>query len=312
MKKWLAGILIVLTALVLAALAWLAVTVRQVAEEAFEPLTALNLGQVHVYEDMAMTAGEGFSAFVMAQYRSREDPTDLRQEALKAMTGAQGWHVEPVEAVQYRAVMAACLETPLPLEPAGDTVFEAWFFRCGDAYPASLPDARPDGDFALVFFDRETGAFLALTEEPVVSATAALPWTGLGLAQAGVLCPEGVLLRQAGDESVMALLLPDDARIQAERCFQSAGWRWGSVTQAEFTALMDAVQEEVWPRLLPVEGIVFDAWYWQGVSAGLPGQARYFPAALREQGVTDTQRWLAAFYDRESGLMVLVQRGWTE
>ena len=128
-------------------------------------LSALNLPGVHVYRDMAMHGGEGFHAFVMPWYRSREDPTDLRQSALADMMLAPGWHVEPVDT----SVLWGLADAELPLQPASGTVCEAWFLRVNDVYPAAWPAARPDGQWTAALFDADTGVFYLLTEKTVGS-----------------------------------------------------------------------------------------------------------------------------------------------
>ena len=70
----------------------------------------------------------------------------------------------------------------------------------------------------------------------------------------------------------------------------SADWHEGSVQRDEFVRLMGFMQEEVWPQLLPPEGTDFDL------------------CLQQDPDKTNHRLWRDAWYDRESGLLVICER----
>lgn len=244
--------------------------VRSVDRQIGADLSALNLPGVWVYRDMAMQSGEGFSAFVMPHYKSHNDPVDLRQEALDAMASAEGWHVEAVTAAALEELLRCC-QVSVPLHPAADAVYDAWFFRHEDAYPTALPLERPSGQWTLCFFDRDNGTYITLTEAETAQDADALalrspemlPLSALGLevlqGRLGVL----PILQQEPPLRLTALLVPDGLRGQfASQIAASGAWHEGNVSSGEFSAQLERMQEEVWPCLYPAADVVFD-WCWQ-------------------------------------------------
>lgn len=277
MKKLISAILIALLLLLLAA----GMTLAHVRASIWADLSALNLPGVQVYQDMAMRSGEGFHAFVMPWYRSREDLTDLRQLALAEMMAAPGWHVEAVDA----SALWALPDAELPLQPEPGTVCEAWFLRVGDTYPSAWPDDRPDGDWTLALFDADTGVFYLLTEDSVCSVGEWNP-VQVGLGKLAADWGHFPVITQSGKVRLTALTIPAGCRDYAEaRMAASADWAEVSVPRAEFVRLMKAVQEEVCPQLLPPEGTDFDLRYQQASDGGVD-----------------------AWYDRDSGLLVICER----
>lgn len=239
--------------LILPALAGLAV--HEVRGSILEDLSALNLPGVQVYREMSMTAGKGFLAQVMPWYERRDAPGDLRAEALEAISDADGWHVTPIPAASYEALMLG-FGIRLPLHPPQGTVFEAWFFRQEDAFPDALPDAPPAGPWTLAFFDRDTGVFISLTDA-VLPPDAAFPAESCGLED---LHWEGLLvLRQETPFPLAALEVPAFLRgAVLQRLLTAPGWQRIRITGESFSDRLNRMQEEVHPHLYPAEGVVFE------------------------------------------------------
>lgn len=277
MKKLISAILLAVLLLLLA----VGMTLAHVRASIWADLSALNLPGVHVYRDMAMRSGEGFHAFAMPWYRSREDPTDLRQLAVAEMMAAPGWHVEAVDA----SVLWGLSDAELPLQPEPGTVCEAWFLRVSDVYPSAWPEARPDGQWTAALFDADTGVFYLLTEASVCSVGKWNP-VQIGLGKLAADWGHFPVITQNGRTRLTALTIPAGCRAYAEaRMAASADWAEVSVPRAEFVRLMNAVQEEVWPMLYPPEGTDFDLRYQQASDGGID-----------------------AWYDRDSGLLVICER----
>lgn len=282
MKKLILAFFAALMLLLLA----LGLMLVQVRTNIWADLSALNLPGVHVYRDMAMHSGEGFHAFVMPWYRSREDPTDLRQLALADMMMALGWHVEPVDA----SALWGLSDAELPLQPASGTVCDAWFLRVNDVYPAAWPAARPDGQWTAALFDADTGVFYLLTEKTVGSTG---EWSPISVGLGSLAADWGhfPVITQSGKTRLTALTIPAGCRAYAEaKMAASADWHESSVPRDEFVRLMGFMQEEVWPQLLPPEGTDFDVQLQQGPDK------------------TNHRLWRDAWYDRESGLLVICER----
>ena len=277
MKKLIYALVLALLLLLLAA----ALLLAHVRASVSADLSALNLPSVQVYRDMAMRSGEGFHAFVMPWYRSREDPTDLRQLALAEMLNAPGWHVEPVDA----AALWRLSDAELPLQPESGTTCEAWFYRQDGAYPTALPAMRPEGKWTAAVFDVDTGVFYLLTEDSVCSVG---DWSPAEIDLGALAADWGhfPVITQTGNIRLTALTIPAGCRDYAEaRMAASADWHEVSVPRAEFVALMNAVQEEVWPMLYPAADVTFDVRYRQ-----------------------DADESVVAWYDRETGLLVICER----
>lgn len=249
-KRLITPLCIVLILLVLAGLA-----VHEVCGSVLEDLSALNLPGVQVYREMSMTAGEGFLAQVMPWYERRDAPGDLRAEALEAISDADGWHVTPIPASSYEALMLG-FGIRLPLHPPQGAVFEAWFFRQEDAHPDALPGTPPARPWTLAFFDRDTGVFITLTDA-VLSPDAAFPAESCGLED---LPWEGLLvLRQDTPFPLAAIEVPADLRgAVLQRLLTTPEWQRSRITGETFSDRLDRMQEEVHPHLYPADGVVFE------------------------------------------------------
>jgi len=292
---------------VLGVLFWAVVLMINPVPEAEEPAllhmeqarAALSLDGIMLYDFNAMWMGDAFTAFTMPQYRSRGDTEDLRMLALAELSARPGWHVEAVDAAQVTSLLRVyCPE--LMLFPAADTVYEAWFFQQGREYPQNLPSSMPKGTWTLGFFDADDGVWLHLDSESVLASSE-------GIHTEGYIMGDVLTLKQNGPISLTCIRWPEV--VDAAFAEMDAAWNHTAITGAELARLMDATQEEVWPRLYPEADIVFDCWVWEDRSDGKAYEwnTRAFPSALREAGITDTRDWLLTLVDRETGMIVTYQ-----
>lgn len=222
-------------------------------------LSALNLPEVHVYQDLYMYCGNGFFAYVMPWYESRENPRELRADAMAAISSAKGWHAEPVTAAAFDALLQTC-QVSIPLHPAEDAVYDAWFFRHERLYPEVLPAQRPAGQWTLSFFDRDSGTFITLTQaDPAQDADTLAPTlSALGLAELENRLGTLPVLRQDTPITLTAFEVPAALRGTVLPMIEASGiWQECSVTGHEAASLLESLQEEVWPRLVPSAAAAF-------------------------------------------------------
>lgn len=236
---------------------------------------ALGLKGVSLYDFNAIHMGEGLSAFCMPHYFSREDPRNLREEALEKLRTLPGWHVEEVDAAQVTALMKACC-SGAALFPLEGVSFQAWFCEMGGECPETIP-GKMTGRWTLGFFCKEEGWWLCLNGE-------------------GYKLGDSAPMQQAGPIAITAAYQPAD----------DGPWNEGEITRDELVRLMDRTQEEAWPQLYPAAGIVFDRWRWEDRSGGkaFGWNEAAFPQALQNAGIQDSRDWVLTLYDEETGLQV--------
>lgn len=236
---------------------------------------ALGLEGVSLYDFNAIHMGEGLSAFCMPHYYSREDPRDLREEALEKLRTLPGWHVEEVDAAQVTALMQAFCPGAA-LFPMEGVSFQAWFCEMDGEYPETIP-GETTGQWTLGFFCKEAGWWLCMNER-------------------GCELGESVPMQQVGPIAVTAAYQPAD----------DGPWNEGEITRDELVRLMARTQEEVCPQLYPAAGIVFDRWRWEDRSGGkaFDWNTSAFPQALLNAGIQDSRDWVLTLYDEETGLQI--------
>lgn len=264
MKKSLKILFCFILALVCAAGIFLSALVYTIKTGTSTDLSALNLPQVQVYRELYMHCANGFYAYVMPWYDSRENPRDLRADAMDAISAANGWHTEPVTAAAFAALLQAC-QVSLPLHPAEDAVYDAWFFRHESLYPEVLPAQRPAGQWTLSFFDRDSGTFITLTQADTTQDTAALKPSLTVLGLSGLENRLGTLpvLLQDTPVSLTAFEIPAALRGTILSRIDSSGiWQKCSISGREAASLLANLQEEVWPCLVPSASAAFD-WHCQ-------------------------------------------------
>lgn len=270
MRKLLIIVLCTVLIILLAVGSTLLALVYGVRTNVSTDLSALNLPKVHVYRDLYMQCGDGFFAYVMPWYASRDNPGDLRADAMNAITSAEGWHTEPVTAAEFDELLRAC-QVGIPLAPAADAIYDAWFFRQGGIYPPVLPAQRPAGEWTLCFFDRDNGTFITLTQDNTMQDADALaqhspeklPLAALGLE--GISLGTLPFLRQETPVSLTALEVPAALRDEFLRLMTASGfWQESSTSRRDFSAMLKSMQEEVWPCLYPAVGVTFDWCFQQG------------------------------------------------
>ena len=235
----------------------------------------LGLNGVILYDFNAIHMGEGLSAFCMPHYFSREDPRDLREEALEKLRAIPGWHVEEVDAARVTALMQACCPGAALFQMEG-VAFQAWFCEMDGEYPETMPDDLT-GQWTLGFFCKEAGWWLCMNEKGC---------------ELGKIVP----MQQVGPIAITA-------------AYQPAGdgpWNEGEITRDELVRLMARTQEEVCPQLYPAAGIVFDRWCWEDRSGGktFDWNTPAFPQALQNAGIQDSRDWVLTLYDEETGLQI--------
>lgn len=236
---------------------------------------ALGLEGVSFWDFNAIHMGDGLSAFCMPHYYSHEDPRDLREEALAKLRTAPGWHVEAVDAARVTALMQRCC-SGVALFPAEGVSFQAWFCEQEGEYPEMLP-CELNGQWTLGFFCQEEGWWLYVNGE-------------------GFELGEGEPMEQAGPIAITAAYQPVD----------DGPWVAGEITREELVRLMKRTQEEVWPRLYPAAGIVFDCWRWEDRSVGkaYDWDMEAFLQVLQNAGIQDSRDWVLTLRDEETGLQI--------
>lgn len=259
MKKHLKVLFGIILALVCAAGIFLSALLHTLHADIFADLSALNLPQVQVYRDLYMHCGNGFYAYVMPWYDSRENPRDLRSDAMDAISAANGWHAEPVTAAAFDALLQAC-QAGIPLHPAEDAVYDAWFFRHERLYPEALPAQRPAGQWTLSFFDRDSGTFITLTQAHTAQDADPLAPTLSALGLAGLESRLGALpvLQQDTPITLTVFEVPAALRGTILPMIDASGiWQECSITGREAASLLANLQEEVWPCLVPSAAAAF-------------------------------------------------------
>lgn len=237
---------------------------------------ALGLEGIIMYDFNAIHMGEGLSAFCMPHYYSREDPRDLRQEALDKLRVTPGWHVEPVDAAQVTALMRANCPGAT-LFPKEGTTFQAWFCEQDGIYPETLPREMSGASWKLGFFSADDGWWLYMDDK-------------------GYDLGNDVQMQQAGPIAITAAYQPADDGL----------WNEGEITREELVSLMERTQEEAWPRMYPAAGIVFDLWHWEDRSGGknFAWNGEAFPQTLQNASIQDSRDWVLTLYDEETGLQI--------
>lgn len=237
---------------------------------------ALGLEGISLYDFNAIHMGDGLSAFCMPHYFSREEPRDLRAEALDKLCTTPGWHVEPVDAAQVTALMQACCPGAA-LFPMEGVSFQAWFCEMDGKYPETIPGEIAGDSWTLGFFDMDNGWWLYISDR-------------------GCELGENTPMQQAGPIAITAAYQPAD----------DGPWNEGAITRDELVRLMNRTQEEVWPQLYPAAGIVFDRWRWEDRSDGktFAWNGEAFPQALQNAAIQDSRDWVLTLYDEETGLQV--------
>jgi len=245
---------------------------------------ALHLAGIPLYDFNAIRTGDGLTAFAMPHYFSREDPTDLRLLALERLETTQGWHVEAVPAQTVSALIRAC-HPEIPLFPADDAVFEAWYFREGSAFPNTLPNCKPNNIWTLGFFDADAAWWLCMDSSGHST---------------GYVSGDSVVT-QAGPVAIAATCVSPEAN----PCPKESEWVMGCITQPELARLMRATQEEAWPQLYPDASVTFDRWRWEDRIGVMPGRGSpWLPQALQEAGITDSRSWVLSLIDEDTGLLI--------
>ena len=237
---------------------------------------ALGLKGFILYDFNAIHMGEGLSAFCMPHYYSREDPRDLREEALEKLRTLPGWHAEEVDAAQVTALMQACCPGAA-LFPMEGVSFQAWYCEVDGENPETIPYELAGDSWTLGFFCKKAGWWLCLNEK-------------------GRELGKTVPMQQTGPIAITAAYQPAD----------DGPWSEGEITRDELVRLMARTQEEVWPQLYPAAGIVFDRWRWEDRSGGktFDWNTPAFPQALKNAGIQDSRDWVLTLYDEETGLQI--------
>lgn len=265
-----------------------------------QTIAALNTIGLTAYTDFApsyaLTIGDTFVAFELPQYDNHVDNTDLWAGVMAHADSSPDWHVDPVTADEYAALLKTHQPEAAFLFPA-DTTFDAWH----------------QSDNILAFFDQDSGLMVYLrTDCPPHAGTVRAD--KLTIPHNGFVYEMETLLRFRGDGiSFRAFIVPKEQRAALEETLSAhADWHEGMVTQEEYAVLQKCFYE--YPGLLPSVEVTFDWWsHVDTYARSHPNEEPLFdvhanyPAVMQEAGACWSTNWLCALYDADTGLFIYYQ-----
>ena len=262
-----------------------------------QAVAALNIVGLTAYTafapSYALTIGDTFAVFELPRYDNHIDNTDLWAGIMIHAASSPTWHVEPVPADEYAALLKTYRPEAAFLFPAGIT-FDAWH--------------QSENTFA--FFDQDNGLMVYLRTD--CQPPAGVFHAGkLTIPHNGFMYELETPLRLRGDGiSFRAFIVPEEQRATLEETLSAhADWHMGTVTQEEYAVLQKCFYES--PSLLPAADMTFDWWSHVDTYARVhPDEEPVFdvhpqyPAVMREAGARWSLNWLVALYDPDTGLFI--------
>lgn len=244
-----------------------------------------------------LSIGGTLTAFELKEYDYGDD-VHVRDMAMAQAATQAGWHVEPVTAGEYAALLNARLPEAAFLQVAADLVFDAQYVGSTGSDPARL-----------AFFDQDSGLMICLRTDrhPHAGSVRA---DGLTVPHNGFVYEMETHGGFHGDGTTFyALIVPEEQRADFEAQLTAhTDWHNGTVTQAEYAVLQNCFE---CPGLLPSDDVTFDWWshvdtYARSHPDEEPDSDVHplYPAVMREAGARWSTNWLVALYDADTGLFI--------
>lgn len=246
-----------------------------------------------------LSIGGTLTAFELKEYDYGDD-VHVRDMAMAQAATQAGWHVKPVTAGEYAALLNDILPEAAFLQVAADLVFDAQYVGSTGNDPA-----------ALAFLDQDSGLMICLRtdRQPHAGSVRA---NGLTVPHNGFVYEMETHGGFHGDGSTYyALIVPESQRPALEKAFAAhADWHEGVITSTESRVMHDELFFQM-PSLYPSEDVAFE-WYcfvdtyarmYPEKASPTTPDAR-FPAVMQDAGACWSMNWLCALYDPDTGLFI--------
>lgn len=261
------------------------------AEQALGKLELTHIVQHHPVKDL--TIDGMLTAFPI--YRYDYGNKDIHAALMAHFATAEDWHIGTLTSGIFATQLAEIHPEAAFLLPDEDVIFDAWY----------------TGEDALAYFDQDSCLFIYVDKTAILTP-GKFKMEGFSVPHNGYLYETETHsgLFQDG-ETYRACIVPETARPALEASLAShADWHESPITRAEYIRLH---QREFWaPQdLFPAEDVTFDWWLYVNEhpehTDALPPNNSDFPAAMRAIDARPVGNWVAAFYDKESGLFIFYE-----